>query len=38
MNMTYEPEEFAVHAVMSLNGVPFYRNTISGKPIKTDTL
>ncbi|XP_030756383.1 uncharacterized protein LOC115882456 [Sitophilus oryzae] len=31
VNMTYEPEEFAVTAVMSLNGVPFYKNSISGK-------
>ncbi|KAF7266724.1 hypothetical protein GWI33_019973 [Rhynchophorus ferrugineus] len=31
LNMTYEPEDFAVSAVMSLNGVPFYKNSISGK-------
>ncbi|KAL1492608.1 hypothetical protein ABEB36_010845 [Hypothenemus hampei] len=31
LNMTYEPEEFAVHAVMTLNDVPFYKNTLSGK-------
>ncbi|XP_050313360.1 uncharacterized protein LOC126748284 [Anthonomus grandis grandis] len=31
VNMTYEPEEFAVRAVMSLNGVPFLEREISGK-------
>lgn len=29
--MTYEPEEFAVHAVMYLNDVPFFERTVSGK-------
>ncbi|XP_066245570.1 uncharacterized protein [Euwallacea similis] len=31
VNMTYEPEEFAVNAVMTLNDVPFFDRTFSGK-------
>lgn len=31
LNMTYEPEEFAIHAVMYLNDVPFFERTFSGK-------